>query len=383
MADLGKFLKAREEEGLLRTLKPLSRREQGKVWSRDKEYWDLSSNDYLGLAGHPDLTKAAKAAMDRFGAGSCGSRLLSGDLELHHQLEEETARFKNKEAALVFNSGYQANVGIISSFAGDGDIVLCDRLSHASIIDGVLLSGARFFRFRHNDAAHLESFLKTHRSKSKECLIITETIFSMDGDSSPLKALADLKEKYNCRLLVDEAHATGVFGASGSGRVEEEGLSARVDLIMGTFSKALGGFGAYVAASREAIAYLVNMSRSFIYSTALPPSVIASNLAALALIRKEPWRRQKLLSAARHFREGLEKIGCRIKGDSQIVPWIVGENRRALEAARVLQEKGYWVLPVRPPTVPKGEARLRFSLTVYQEEEMLDRLIDDISRIRL
>src|SRR3989338_2603151 len=247
MAEIDEFLKERQESGLLRNLRPVSGRREGRIKVEGKEYIDFSSNDYLGLSSHPRLIKSAKKAIDEFGTSSSASRLLSGDLTLHHQLEEKIAQFKNKEAAMVFNSGYQGNLGIISALFTKGDCIFSDRLNHASIIDGILLSGARFFRFHHNDSRHLESLLKKERARYRKALIITETVFSMDGDKCLLKDLVRLKEKYNCEIMVDEAHATGIFGASGSGIVEEQGLQAQVDFIMGTFSKALGGFGAYLA----------------------------------------------------------------------------------------------------------------------------------------
>lgn len=380
MAELGEFLKDRAQEGLLRTLRPLSSRKEGRVCFHDKEFIDFSSNDYLGLASHPRLIEEGRKALTRFGAGSSASRLMTGDSELYHELEESVARFKKKEASLVFSSGYQANVGILSALYGKGDVVFCDRLSHASLIDGILLSGARFFRFQHNDTSHLESLLKSHRNKFKKALILTETVFSMEGDKAPLSRIVPLKEKYDCSLMVDEAHATGIFGANGAGVVEEEGLADKVDLIMGTFSKALGSFGAYLAASRETIEYLVNTCRSFIYSTALPPAVIASNLAALELIKKEPFRRRELLDRSLYFRSALKDTGFKVVGSSQIIPIIIGENLKTQAAAESLQRKGYWVLPVRPPTVPEGRARLRFSLTFHHDKEILRKLINDLQK---
>ena len=378
MAEIDEFLRAREQEGLLRTLKPISWRDKGRIRVNKKEYIDFSSNDYLGLSGHPKLAEEAKKAMEKFGAASCASRLMSGDLELHHQLEDRIARFKNKEAALFFNSGYQANVGIISSLYGKDDCIFLDRLSHASIIDGILLSGAKFFRFRHNDLEDLDSLLKGERDKFKRALIITETIFSMDGDRAPLRELVRLKERYNCEIFVDEAHATGIFGKNGSGVVEEEDLEEEIDFIMGTFSKALAGFGAYLATSKSVVEYLVNTCRSFIYSTALPPTIIACNIASIGLIEEEPYRREKLLEQACYFRDGLKTEGFEVRGQSQIIPVIIGDNAKTLAAATKIQEKGYWVLPIRPPTVPEGEARLRFSLTYHHDRETLGRLIDDI-----
>lgn len=383
MADVEEFLKKRKEDGLLRQLRPISSRRNGVISSNNKEYFDFSSNDYLGLSGHPKLNEAAKRAIEEFGIGACASRLLSGDLELHHQLEEKTAYFKNKEAALVFNSGYQANIGIISALYDGDDVIFFDRLSHASIIDGVILSQAKFLRFQHNDIAHLEGLLKKERAKFKRALIITESVFSMDADKAPLKDLVRLKEKYNCEIFVDEAHATGIFGKNGSGVVEEEGLEAKIDFIMGTFSKALAGFGAYLATSKSVKEYLINACRSFIYSTALPASIIASNLASLELIKEEPWRRQKLIKAAEYLRSTLKSKGFQVKGESQIVPVIIGENLKTVQFANRLQEKGFWVLAIRTPIVPIGEERLRFSLTFNHDEKILQKLINEISDIKI
>ncbi|MDD5464827.1 MAG: 8-amino-7-oxononanoate synthase [Candidatus Omnitrophica bacterium] len=383
MAGIEEFLKERQEQGLFRRLKPASLRLGGKIYFGNKEYVDLSSNDYLGLSGHPELKKAVIEATGKFGSASCASRLLSGDSELFHELEDAVAKFKGKEAGLVFNSGYQANVGIISSLFTRGDCIFSDRLNHASIIDGILLSQAKIFRFQHNDPGHLEALLKKERAKFKNALIITESIFSMDGDRAVLKEPVGLKEKYNCRIMVDEAHATGIFGENGSGVVEEEGLSAQVDLIMGTFSKALAGFGAYLATSKNIADYLVNTCRSFIYSTALPPAVIASNLASLKLVKDEPHRRKTLLSLAKMLRDKLQEKGFSPKGASQIIPLILGDNLRAVEFAKKVQERGYWALPVRPPTVPAGQARLRLSLSYDHNQETLNKLIDVISAIRI
>jgi 8-amino-7-oxononanoate synthase len=381
MERIADFLKERKNNNLLRTLHAADFRKAGRISFKGKAYIDLSSNDYLGLSSHPRLLEAAKRAIERWGMSSSASRLLSGDLELHHQLEEQVAIFKDQKKALVYNSGYQANIGIISSLCQKGDVIFSDRLNHASIADGILLSGARFFRFGHNDMDHLELLLKKERNKFKEALIITETIFSMDGDRCPLKEIVRLKEKYNCRLLLDEAHATGIFGKQGGGLAEEEGLGAKVDLIMGTFSKALGSFGAYIAGPKKIIDYLINSSRSFIYSTALPPPVIAANLVSLDLIKKEAFRRRRLLENADYFRKQLHKRGLRVLGSSQIIPFVVGENQQAVALSQGLQDRGYWVLPVRPPTVPAGQARLRFSLTYYHDREILDRLVDDICAI--
>ena len=378
MGRIEEFLKKRKEDNLLRVLKPANYRGEGLRLVEGKEYIDLSSNDYLGFSTHPKLKRIAKEAIERLGVGSSASRLLSGDLDIYHQLEEKTADFKGKEKALIFNSGYQANLGIISAICNRGDVIFSDKLNHASIIDGIVLSGAKFFRYRHNDSNHLDQLLKQQRHKAKEALIISETIFSMDGDRSRLKELVGLKEKYNCKLIVDEAHATGIFGKNGTGVIEEESLVQGVDLIMGTFSKALGSFGGYVACSEILVNYLINTARSFIYSTALPPAVIATNLASLELVAEEPERREKLINNANYFRQSLKDLGFKVKGSSQIVPVIISDNQKVFKISEELQKKGYWVLPIRPPTVPTGESRLRFSLTVNHSKEILERLIKDL-----
>lgn len=382
MERIEKFLAKRRSSGLFRVLRPMQSRKAGSITlAGGSRYWDFSSNDYLGLAEHPKLIAASIKATEKFGTGCSASRLLSGDFQIHHQLEEKTASFKGKEAALVFNSGYQANVGIISALYKSGDAVFADKLSHASILDGVCLSGARLFRFAHNDPDHLEGLLKKSDGKFKNRLIVTETIFSMDGDRPSLGRLVELKERYGCELMVDEAHATGIFGTDGSGVVAEEGLVERVDLIMGTFSKALGSFGAYLAGSKKIIDYLVNTARSFIYSTALPAGVIAANIAALEVIQKEPFRRQTLLKNADYFRSELRRLGLEVRGCSQIVPLIVGQADMAVELSEFLLKKGFRVLAIRPPAVTAGQSRLRFSLTCHHSKEVLKELIEQIGEI--
>lgn len=372
------FLIQRQNKGLLRALRSTDLRREGRIYRNNQEFFDFSSNDYLRLSGHPELKTAATKALKKYGTSSSASRLLSGDLKMHHELEEKTAIFKGKESALVFNSGYQANVGIISALCKTGDAVFCDRLSHASILDGISLSGARLFRFRHNDTDHLESLLKKYTGRFENCLIITESIFSMDGDKPPLKEMVELKEKYGCTIMVDEAHATGIFAKNGSGVVAEEDLVDRVDLIMGTFSKALGSFGAYLACSRKVRKYLVNTCHSFIYSTSLPPSVIGANIAALDLVEKEPFRRKALLDNAGYFRNELRKRGFEIASCSQIVPLIIGATPKTLVISNFLEKKGYFVPAIRPPTVPEGQSRLRFSLGSHHSREVVQALIEEI-----
>jgi len=371
MDELRAWLDQREAHGLLRSLRPVARRRKGRIVlaGEARELLDFSSNDYLGLSEHPEVIAAAHRALDEFGAGAGASRLMSGDLVLHHALEAAVAELKGREAALCFGSGYLANSGIIPALAGRHDVIFSDRLNHASILDGCRLSGARLLRFAHNDIDHLEELLKKHRGRGK-ALIAVESIYSMDGDCCPLPELVRLKEKYACLLMVDEAHATGVFGDNGGGVIEAEGLSGRVDLAMGTFGKALGSYGAYVAASREMVAYLLNRARSFIFSTALPPAAVAASLAAVRIVRADPEPRRGLLAKAGLFKSRLRQGGFQAElGPSQIIPVLVGESRAALELAGQLREKGVFVTAVRPPTVPEGTARLRFSVTCHHSEE--------------
>jgi 8-amino-7-oxononanoate synthase len=375
------FLERSEKSGVTRRLAVIAPAKEGRLSVGGKEYVNFSSNDYLALASHPELARAASGALSP-ALGSSASRLMTGTTCFHAALEEKIARFKQKPAALVFNTGYQANIGIISALCGRGDCVFSDRLNHASIVDGIRLSGARSFRFRHNDVGHLEELLRRERGKFRTALIITETIYSMDGDIAPLADLARLKKDHDCALMVDEAHATGVMGENGSGAVEAAGLAGEVDIIMGTFSKALGGFGAYAAVSETLKKFLVNTCRSFIYSTALPPSVIAADMAAIDLVGKEPHRRRELLSNAGYLRGRLKEEGFHVKGESQIIPVILGGNEETVGMSEGLKKKGYWVTPVRPPTVPAGEARLRISLSYAHSREALKKFVEDIAGVR-
>lgn len=378
MDKLARFLEERERQHLLRVLAPLEQRFPARAVRDGVELIDFSSNDYLGLSHHPKVVQAAQDALDNYGMGAGASRLMSGDLAIHHELEETVAEFKGKEAALVFNSGYQANIGIIPALADRHSVIFADQLCHASMLDGALLSRAKLIRFRHNDLVHLEELLRKRRAEFSDALLLTETVFSMDGDLAPLKGLVELKTRYRCLLMVDEAHATGIFGPQGRGRVSDEGLTGEVDLIMGTFSKALGGFGAYLAASSTVVQYLINSARSFIYSTALPPAVIAANLAAVRWCLEQERPGQQLLTLAARFRQALQGKGWQVGGESQIVPVMVGESEPTALLAKELQRHGFLVLPIRPPTVPEGQARLRFSLCSAHTDEQLDQVMQAI-----
>ncbi|MEJ2091732.1 MAG: 8-amino-7-oxononanoate synthase [Syntrophobacterales bacterium] len=331
---------------------------------------NLSSNDYLGLSQEPRLIAAAREAAARWGVGAGASRLVVGHLALHEEVEARLAEFKGTEAAVIFSTGYMANLGTISALVGPGDTVFCDRLNHASIYDGIKLSGAGLARFPHRDLNRLEALLQ--KAGTGRRFIITDSVFSVDGDLAPLQDLVELKDRYGACLMIDEAHATGVLGPRGAGLAAALGLTQRVEVHMGTFSKALGSLGGFVAGDRRLIDYLHNRARSFIYSTAMPPPVLGAIAAALDIVTQEPERRWYLLAEAERFRHTLTQAGFDILGsETQIVPVLAGENARTLRFAARLRERGLMAVALRPPTVPPGRSRVRFSLSAAHTPEDL------------
>ncbi|HWP60188.1 MAG TPA: 8-amino-7-oxononanoate synthase [Candidatus Acidoferrales bacterium] len=365
-----KELRALREAGLYRSLKRVQGEQGPTLMIEGRELLNFCSNNYLGLAGHPALCAAAKEAIDRYGCGSGASRLISGNLELHEQLEEKIAALKGTEAALVFNSGYQANTGLLSCLAGEGDTIFSDALNHASIIDGCRLTRARVVVYPHGDIARLEDELKKTTTGKK--LIVTETIFSMDGDEAPLAEIVELAERFGALVMVDEAHATGVAGPNGAGVVAKLGLGERILVQMGTLGKALGSFGAYVAGSKALRELIINRCRTFIFTTSLPPSVLAASIAAIELVRKEPERRLALWHNVRALRDGLKRMGLRLsESQSQIQPVIIGDARRCMALSARLFEKGLFCQGIRPPTVPAGTSRLRVTVMATHSHEHL------------
>jgi glycine C-acetyltransferase/8-amino-7-oxononanoate synthase len=373
MRELKKNLEELQGQGMLRTLKTIAGPQGPRVQVDGREVLLLCSNNYLGLAGHPELIEASCAATRCFGVGSGASRLVSGTMELHEQLEQRIAAFKKTEAALVFNSGYAANTGILQGVTGAGDVIFSDQLNHASIIDGCRLSEARTLVYPHRDLATLESLLQAESGcRRGRFLIVTDGVFSMDGDLAPLVELVALKERFDALLMVDDAHGTGVLGATGRGTAELLGCLDRVDLHMGTLGKALGSFGAYLAADRVVIDTLINRSRSFIFSTSLPPGVLGAALAAFDLVDgpEGARRRQALESNRRLFAERLQAAGVDLCGSrTQIVPILTGQPVPTMEAARRLLEAGMFIQGIRPPTVPAGRCRLRATLMADHEPQ--------------
>ena len=329
----------------------------------------FSSNNYLDLANDPEVKAAARGALEQYGVGAGGSRLTTGTGPLHVRLEEELARFKGREAALVFNTGYMANVGILSALVGRGDVIFSDQLNHASIIDGCRLSGAEVVVYRHNDMDDLEDKLKFH--SGRRGLIVSDGVFSMDGDLVSLPRLVELAKRYGMCTMIDEAHATGVVGDTGRGTEEHYHMEGSVDVLMGTLSKAVGSEGGFVCGSTELIQYLTNKARSFIFSTALSPVTMAAGLRGLQKIQEEPQRVVQLRDNMAFLCRELERYGISAQSDSAILPILVREEKRAMAAMEELKQRGYYVSAIRYPTVARGSARLRVALMSSHTREEL------------
>ncbi|MDF9392809.1 MULTISPECIES: 8-amino-7-oxononanoate synthase [Methylococcus] len=340
---------------------------------------NFCSNDYLGLASHPAVREAFRRGVDRWGVGSGASHLVCGHTAAHHALEEELAEFTGRPRALLFSTGYMANLGVVSALVGRGDTVFEDRLNHASLLDGGLLSGARFQRYRHADARALEAALVESRAETR--LVVTDGVFSMDGDLAPLPELARVARDGGAWLMVDDAHGLAVLGAEGRGTPEHFGLDAtEVPVLVGTLGKALGTFGAFVAGSEALIDYLIQRARTYVYTTALPPAVAEATRVSLRVVREEPERRARLHCNVRRFRAGAASLGFEL-GDlpGPIQPLVIGANADALEASRRLGERGFLVSAIRPPTVPAGTARLRITLSAAHSDEQIDGLLEALA----
>ncbi len=380
-SDLAQELEKLHEQHLFRELRSLTGVPAEWVEMQGKRLLNLSSNNYLGIADHPSLKIAASLAVEQLGCSATSARLIVGNYELYDQVEKDLTQFKNTEAALMFNSGYSANVGIITTLAGKEDIILSDKTNHASIIDGVRLSGAQYLCYKHIDMADLERCLKIAQGY-RRILIITDSVFSMDGDLAPLPAIVELKEKYGAVLMIDEAHGGGVFGENGRGLAEFYGVSDRVEINMATLGKAFGCSGAYVAGRKVLIDYLRNKARSFIFTTGLPPSVVASVQAALQVVQQESWRRKEVLTKAAWVRDELAKGGFKLlNSESQIIPILVGDNAPTLEFSKRLFDVNILAMAVRPPTVPLNAARLRLTVMATHSEEELSWAVEQIKQI--
>ncbi|OJU82342.1 MAG: 8-amino-7-oxononanoate synthase [Solirubrobacterales bacterium 70-9] len=372
MTDVAARLEELRDRGLYRRLRLIEGPQGPRVLLSGREVLLLCSNDYLGLASDQRVREAAAEAALHWGAGAGASRLISGNMQPHRELETRLAAFKGYERALLFGSGYLANSGTIAALAGPGEVVFSDELNHASIIDGCRLARAETAVYRHNDARHLEELLRA--ATGAPALIVTDGVFSMDGDVAPLPELLELARRYGARLMVDEAHATGAIGPGGRGAVAAAGLSGEVDIVMGTLGKALGSYGAYVCASAETVDYLVNRARSFIFSTAPPPPSIGAARAALDVLEAEPERVERLAANAQLLREALAAEGLTAPASTtQIVPIEIGEAEPTMELCERALERGVFAQGIRPPTVPEGSSRLRFTVMATHEPEDLRR----------
>ena len=380
-ATLQGALDERRQQHLYRQRSNLNSRCAATIMVDGKSQHNFCSNDYLGLAGHPDIAKALQQGADKYGTGSGASHLISGHSQAHEQLEQELAEFTGRPRALLFSTGYMANMGVISALVGRRDLVLQDRLNHASLLDGGLLSRADLQRYKHANTEDLAARLSASNAERK--LVVTDGVFSMDGDLPPLESMAVVTNQHQGWLMVDDAHGFGVLGKHGGGLIEALDLSIeQVPILVGTLGKAFGTFGAFVAGSEALIETLIQFSRSYIYTTALPPAVAVASSASLKILQAESWRREKLVSLVSRFRLGAEQIGLDLM-DSQtpIQPVQINDDQRVMEINQQLRAKGFMVGAIRPPTVPKGSGRLRICLSATHTEEQIDQLLEALESV--
>lgn len=375
-------LRELKDLNLLREYKTIEGAQGPYVYINGKSYLSFCSNDYLGLANHPKIKQAAIETIHQYGWGAGASRLVSGTMTLHQELEKKIAEFKGTEAALLFPTGYMANLGALCAFVSKGDMVVGDKLNHASIIDGCRLSGATFRIYPHKDVSQLESLLQ-RSSGYRRKLVVTDSVFSMDGDTAPLTEIAGIAKKYDAILMVDDAHATGVFGKQGKGLIEHYSLEGKIDIVMGSFSKAIGSVGGFIAGSKPLIDFLKNKARPFIYTTALPPAVCAASLTGLTLIQEDASLINRLWKNIACLKSQLSKFMNTITIGGPIVPIILGSAEETLRASQKLYHYGIQIPAIRPPTVPPDTSRLRISLMATHNEYDIKRLTETLQLIGL
>ncbi|MGK0441791.1 MAG: 8-amino-7-oxononanoate synthase [Pseudohongiellaceae bacterium] len=378
---LSPALAQRKQQHLFRNRRELQSAQGASVCVDGRQLVNFCSNDYLGLANHPDVVAAFRQAANDFGVGSGASHLVCGHHSLHHQLEEELAAFTGRDRAVLFSTGYMANIGVINALLNKNDFIFEDKLNHASLLDGGLLSGAKFQRFVHNKVNNLEKKLSLAGEGRK--LIVVDGVFSMDGDFAPLVELSELAEKYSAWLMVDDAHGLGVLGDTGAGCAQHFHLSQqKLPILMGTLGKSFGSFGAFVAGSEALIETLIQFSRPYIYTTALPPAVAAASLASLKIIRDDKSRREHLQQLIKLFKHQSNKMGLALMpSDTAIQPLLIGDSEKAMKISEALVEQGFLLGAIRPPTVPNNSARLRVTLTAVHSEQQVLALLSAIERV--
>ncbi|HEY5576857.1 MAG TPA: 8-amino-7-oxononanoate synthase [Deferrimonas sp.] len=367
-----------KEMGRYRSMRRVSGPQEAEIVIDGGRRLNFSSNNYLGLANHPAVVAAFIDTAGRYGVGSGASRLICGHMDVHAELEDAVAGLKGTEAALTFSSGYLANLGILSTLCGPGSTVFSDELNHASIVDGCRLARTRVEVYRHGDASHLEELLR--RSPAKRKIVVTDGVFSMDGDIAPLPDLVEAKDRHGAMLVVDDAHATGVLPPHGRGTADHFGLRGGVDIQMGTFSKALGTYGAYIGTTRPMVEYFINKCRPFIYNTGLPPAIAGATLAALDLLSGEPERIASLWRNQEVFRAEMAARGRRVTSSTAIVPVLVGGDEETMAVSKSLFDRGVFVHGIRPPTVPEGTGRLRLTLMATHTRGMIRTAAEQIDR---
>ena len=379
-AVLDEELSALQAAGLRRTLRAVQQRQSGTVLINGERIADFASNDYLGLAADQRVARAASAVLQAEGTGAGAARLITGNHPIHDSLERALARFKGCDHALHFPSGYMVNIGVIPALVDKRDVIYSDSLNHASIVDGCRLSKATVRIFPHCDLDALAAMLDADRGLYRRALIVVEGLFSMDGDVFPLGGLVDIAERFGAWTYVDDAHGTGVLGATGAGAIEHHGVTGKIDVVVGTLGKALGTSGAWVAGTQTLIEYLTSRARSFIFTTGTPPALAAAALEALRIAQAEPWRRDAVRERSRRLRERLRDAGREVSGgaDSHIVPVMVGDPTRTMAIVAELRRRGFLVGGVRPPTVPRGTSRLRISMSAVHPPELVDALAANI-----
>jgi len=378
MKNLSRQLEQRKQNSLYRERHVLDSPQGVEITIDGKSLLSFCSNDYLGLANHPDIIAAFHRGLDQYGAGSGAAHLITGHSRAHHELEEALADFIGRPRALLFSTGYMANLGVISALLGRGDHVFEDRLNHASLLDGARLSDAKLKRYAHNDMAQLAAALSA--AQAGEYLLATDGVFSMDGDVAPLSALSATATRHAAWLMVDDAHGLGVLGSNGRGSVDAAGLDEHaVPILVGTLGKAFGTFGAFVAGSDALIETLIQSARTWIYTTALPPAVAVATMSALVHVREDDWRREQLAHLVTHFRHGAGQLGLQLaQSSTPIQPLVVGSAADAVALSEALHEQGILVTAIRPPTVPEGTARLRITFSASHTEAQVDRLLEGL-----